>query len=243
MAAYLADRRGWDPATWDADQERAARAAVVETPAGRLVPATRPHALEARVRTMFGYDPATSSRAVDGADRRACRRRDAAATSRALTAAPDARAAAGRPSSSVAARRATTCCATVRTRSRRRSSAARLRRRRRRPSRRRPACRSSTRPAHLAHDIVTETVMGVRDPGQRGRRAGRADPDARSRPTAASRSRRRPSTATAPILAVHDPGLVRFLEEAWSEARRAGRSTAPFLIADTYPNRSGCSRG
>ena len=58
MAAYLADRRGWDPATWDADQERAARAAVVETPAGRLVSATRPHALEACVRTMFGYRPA-----------------------------------------------------------------------------------------------------------------------------------------------------------------------------------------
>jgi pimeloyl-ACP methyl ester carboxylesterase len=58
MAAYLADRRSWDPATWDADQERAARAAVVETPAGRLVPATRPHALEACVRTMFDYRPA-----------------------------------------------------------------------------------------------------------------------------------------------------------------------------------------
>ena len=58
MTAYLADRRSWDPATWDDDQERAARAAVVETPAGRLVPATRPHALEACVRTMFAYRPA-----------------------------------------------------------------------------------------------------------------------------------------------------------------------------------------
>ena len=58
MTAYLADRRSWDPATWDADQERAARAAVVETPAGRLVPSTRPHALEASVRAMFGYRPA-----------------------------------------------------------------------------------------------------------------------------------------------------------------------------------------
>jgi pimeloyl-ACP methyl ester carboxylesterase len=57
MDAYLADRRSWDPETWDADQERAARAAVVETPAGRLVPATRPHALEACVRTMFDYRP------------------------------------------------------------------------------------------------------------------------------------------------------------------------------------------
>ena len=57
MADYLADRRDWDPATWDADQERTARAAVVETPAGRLVSATRPHALAAAVRTMFGYRP------------------------------------------------------------------------------------------------------------------------------------------------------------------------------------------
>jgi pimeloyl-ACP methyl ester carboxylesterase len=59
MAAYLADRRSWDPASWDADQERAARAAVVPTPAGRLVASTRPHALEACVRSMFAYEPAT----------------------------------------------------------------------------------------------------------------------------------------------------------------------------------------
>jgi pimeloyl-ACP methyl ester carboxylesterase len=57
MSAYLRDRCSWDPATWDADQEQAARAAVVETPAGRLVSATRPHALEACVRTMFTYRP------------------------------------------------------------------------------------------------------------------------------------------------------------------------------------------
>ena len=59
MAAFLADRAGFDAASWDADQERAARATVVETHAGRVVPATRPHALEASVRTMFGYDPLT----------------------------------------------------------------------------------------------------------------------------------------------------------------------------------------
>jgi pimeloyl-ACP methyl ester carboxylesterase len=58
MSAYLRDRRSWGPDTWDADQEQAARAAVVETPAGRLVSATRPHALEASVRTMFTYRPA-----------------------------------------------------------------------------------------------------------------------------------------------------------------------------------------
>jgi pimeloyl-ACP methyl ester carboxylesterase len=57
MAAFLADRRAWGPGTWDADQERAARAAVVETHAGRVVPATRPHAVEATVAAMFSYDP------------------------------------------------------------------------------------------------------------------------------------------------------------------------------------------
>ncbi len=57
LRAYLADRAGWDPGTWDADQERAARATVVETPAGRVVPATRPHALAASVEAMFAYRP------------------------------------------------------------------------------------------------------------------------------------------------------------------------------------------
>lgn len=57
LAAFLADRKRFDPGSWDADQDRAARATVVETHAGRVVPATRPHALEACVRAMFTYDP------------------------------------------------------------------------------------------------------------------------------------------------------------------------------------------
>ena len=57
MSAWLADRRGFDPSTWDADQERAAREAVVELPVGRLAPATRPHVVEACVRAMFAYRP------------------------------------------------------------------------------------------------------------------------------------------------------------------------------------------
>ncbi len=57
LEAFLADREGFDPATWDADQDRAARATVVETHAGHVVPATRPHALEASVRAMFAYEP------------------------------------------------------------------------------------------------------------------------------------------------------------------------------------------
>ena len=58
MAAWLADRRGFDPASWDADQERAARDAVVETAAGRVVRAVRPFVVESVVRAMFAYDPA-----------------------------------------------------------------------------------------------------------------------------------------------------------------------------------------
>jgi pimeloyl-ACP methyl ester carboxylesterase len=55
--AFLADRRGFDPASWDADQERAARATVVVTHAGRVVSSARPHAIEACVRSMFEYEP------------------------------------------------------------------------------------------------------------------------------------------------------------------------------------------
>jgi pimeloyl-ACP methyl ester carboxylesterase len=57
MDAYLADRCGFDPASWDADQERAARDAVVETAAGHVVRAVRPHVVGALVRAMFAYDP------------------------------------------------------------------------------------------------------------------------------------------------------------------------------------------
>ena len=65
MSAFLSDRQGFDPPSWDADQERAARATVVETHAGRVVPATRPHALEGSVRAMFAYDPIATIGAVD----------------------------------------------------------------------------------------------------------------------------------------------------------------------------------
>jgi pimeloyl-ACP methyl ester carboxylesterase len=64
LSAYLRDRSRFDPSTWDADQERAARATVVETHAGRVVPSTRPHALEACVRAMFTYDPLGTLSAV-----------------------------------------------------------------------------------------------------------------------------------------------------------------------------------
>ena len=56
MDAYLADRREFDPATWDTDQERAARAAVDEKHAGHVAPVIRPFALHASVDAMFSYN-------------------------------------------------------------------------------------------------------------------------------------------------------------------------------------------
>jgi pimeloyl-ACP methyl ester carboxylesterase len=57
MAAYLADRRDFDPATWDADQERAARAAVDEKHAGHVASVVRAHALRGTVEALFSYKP------------------------------------------------------------------------------------------------------------------------------------------------------------------------------------------
>jgi pimeloyl-ACP methyl ester carboxylesterase len=57
MAAFLADRRDFDPGSWDADQEQSARTMVVEAHSKRLTPSTRPHAVAASVEAMFGYDP------------------------------------------------------------------------------------------------------------------------------------------------------------------------------------------
>jgi pimeloyl-ACP methyl ester carboxylesterase len=64
MDSYLADRRAFDPETWDVDQERAARDAVVETAAGHVLRAVRPHVIDALVRAMFDHDPAAALAAV-----------------------------------------------------------------------------------------------------------------------------------------------------------------------------------
>ncbi|MEO8437308.1 MAG: alpha/beta hydrolase [Chloroflexota bacterium] len=96
MAAFLADRAAFGPATWDADQERAARASVVETHAGKVVPSTRPHALEASARAMFRYDPIGTLAAVTApVVALAAADDDEGSRAKALAAASDARAAAG----------------------------------------------------------------------------------------------------------------------------------------------------
>ncbi len=86
MAAYLADRRDFDPPSWDADQEQAARSTVVEVPAGKVVPAVRPHALAGSVEAIFAYHPVATLLAVAapivaivaGGDESASRRTDLA---------------------------------------------------------------------------------------------------------------------------------------------------------------------
>ena len=65
MDAFLADRRDFDPGTWDADQDQAARATVVEAHSKRLTLATRPHAVAGAVEAMFGYDPLVVLPSVD----------------------------------------------------------------------------------------------------------------------------------------------------------------------------------
>jgi acetoin utilization deacetylase AcuC-like enzyme len=89
-------------------------------------------------------------------------------------------------------------------------------------------------PAHLAHDTVTETVLGTVIPAnevpERAERI-RSTLEADGGFTIEGPTHH----GTDPILDVHNPGLLRFLEEAWPAAR-AQSVGRPFLIADTYPN-------
>jgi acetoin utilization deacetylase AcuC-like enzyme len=91
-------------------------------------------------------------------------------------------------------------------------------------------------PRHLGHDVTHETYLGVAVPAnevaeraERIRGALLADGGFEVlAPT---------EHGPEPIRAVHDPGLVRFVEEGWSQGRREsiGRD---FLTADTYPVRA-----
>jgi pimeloyl-ACP methyl ester carboxylesterase len=65
MAAWLADREAFDPVAWGPDQERAARAEVVETAAGRVKLAIHRHALAASVGALWTFDPAAVLPAVE----------------------------------------------------------------------------------------------------------------------------------------------------------------------------------
>jgi acetoin utilization deacetylase AcuC-like enzyme len=88
-------------------------------------------------------------------------------------------------------------------------------------------------PAHLGHDVIVETVAGeavpaneVAERAERIREALEADGGFEIvAPT---------EHGTEPILAVHDPGLLRYLSEAWPAARAQAHPRSN-LIADTYP--------
>lgn len=97
MAAWLADREAFDPATWDADQEWAARAQVVETAAGRVKLAIHPHALRASVEAMWSYEPAAVVPLVEARVAALVARDDDGARTTALREVAARRAAAGRP--------------------------------------------------------------------------------------------------------------------------------------------------
>jgi pimeloyl-ACP methyl ester carboxylesterase len=60
MEAYLDDRRAFDPATWDADQEVAARAQVVEKHAGHVGLVTKGSVIRRVVEAMYAYQPLPS---------------------------------------------------------------------------------------------------------------------------------------------------------------------------------------
>jgi acetoin utilization deacetylase AcuC-like enzyme len=91
-------------------------------------------------------------------------------------------------------------------------------------------------PHHLAHDVTHETYLGEPVPAcevpervENIRAALVADGGFELvEPT---------EHGLEPIRAVHDPGLVRFIEEAWAQGQREaiGRT---FLVADTYPVRA-----
>ncbi len=73
-------------------------------------------------------------------------------------------------------------------------------------------------PAHLGHDLTVETYMGVLVPANEV--AERAELFRAALAADGGFPEVGPSEhGIAPITAVHDPGLVRFLEVAWSELR------------------------
>src|SRR5512144_2316091 len=89
-------------------------------------------------------------------------------------------------------------------------------------------------PLHLAHEIVTETVLGAPRPANEvAERAERI----RAALAADGGFELVPPTehGDGPLTAVHDEGLVRFLAEAWAASRRDG-IRHPFLVPETIPS-------
>ena len=91
-------------------------------------------------------------------------------------------------------------------------------------------------PDHHAHDVTHETYLGLAIPAnevaERAERIrGALEADGGFDIVGPTEH------GLEPILAVHDEGLVRFVENAWTEVRRQGIDRS-FLVADTYPVRA-----
>jgi acetoin utilization deacetylase AcuC-like enzyme len=89
---------------------------------------------------------------------------------------------------------------------------------------------------HRAHDPKVETYLGVPVPANEV--PARADAIvAALRADGGFEMTDATDHGTDPVLAVHDSGLLRFLEAAWPEVERQ-RIDREFLVADTYPARA-----
>jgi acetoin utilization deacetylase AcuC-like enzyme len=87
--------------------------------------------------------------------------------------------------------------------------------------------------AHLAHDVAFETFLGQPVPANEV--AERAEIIRATLKGDGGFTFAAPTEhGEAPITAVHDRGLVRFLEGAWAEAMQE-RIDRPYLVADTFP--------
>jgi acetoin utilization deacetylase AcuC-like enzyme len=91
-------------------------------------------------------------------------------------------------------------------------------------------------PDHLAHDVTLETYLGIAIPANEV--AERAELIRMALEADGGFELIGPAEHGAgPILAVHDEGLVRFVETAWADVRRQAIDRS-FLVADTYPVRA-----
>ncbi|HLE79309.1 MAG TPA: histone deacetylase family protein, partial [Candidatus Limnocylindrales bacterium] len=91
-------------------------------------------------------------------------------------------------------------------------------------------------PDHLAHDVTHETYLGIAIPANEV--AERAELIRIALEADDGFELIGPAEHGAgPILAVHDEGLVRFVETAWADVRRQAIDRS-FLVADTYPVRA-----
>jgi acetoin utilization deacetylase AcuC-like enzyme len=89
-------------------------------------------------------------------------------------------------------------------------------------------------PSHLGHDIHTQTVLGVQVPANEV--AERAETIRATLVADGGFELASPvEHGAAPITAVHDPGLLRFLEEAWDEAVAQGHPY-DFIAPETITN-------